>query len=89
MLSALSVNIPFPNHSQYPRNAFSCQQTKQAVGVYSKIDSDSITVEAELFSLDGSQRFYEKQTNDVKKFKEIGLEIGKILKTQSNNSYKR
>jgi DNA-directed RNA polymerase II subunit RPB2 len=35
MLSALSVNIPFPNHSQYPRNAFSCQQTKQAVGVYS------------------------------------------------------
>jgi len=35
MLSALSVNIPFPHHSQYPRNAFSCQQTKQAVGVYS------------------------------------------------------
>ena len=60
-----------------------------AVGVYSKIDGDSITVEAELFSLDGSQRFYEKQTNNVKKFKEIGLEIGKILKTKSNNSYKR
>ena len=35
MLSALSVNIPFSNHSQYPRNVFSCQQTKQAVGVYS------------------------------------------------------
>ena len=60
-----------------------------AVGVYSKIDGDSITVEAELFSLDGSQRFYEKQTNNVKKFKEIGLEIGKILKTKANNSYKR
>ena len=60
-----------------------------AVGAYSKIDGDNITVEAELFSLDGSQRFYEKQTNDVKKFKEIGLEIGKILKTKSNNSYKR
>ena len=35
MLSAVSLNIPFPEHSQYPRNAFSCQQTKQAVGVYS------------------------------------------------------
>ena len=60
-----------------------------AVGAHSKIDGDNITVEAELFSLDGSQRFYEKQTNNVKRFKEIGLEIGKILKTKSNNSYKR
>jgi len=60
-----------------------------AVGAFSKIDGDTITVEAELFSLDGSQRFYEKQTKSVKKFKEIGLEIGKILKTKSNNSYKK
>ena len=35
ILSAVSLNIPFPEHSQYPRNEFSCQQTKQAVGVYS------------------------------------------------------
>ena len=35
MLSAVSVNIPFPEHSQYPRNVFSCQQTKQVVGLYS------------------------------------------------------
>ena len=35
MLSAVALNIPFPEHSQYPRNAFSCQQTKHAVGVYS------------------------------------------------------
>jgi DNA-directed RNA polymerase II subunit RPB2 len=35
ILSALAVNIPFPDHSQYPRNVFSCQQTKHAVGVYS------------------------------------------------------
>jgi DNA-directed RNA polymerase II subunit RPB2 len=34
MLSAVALNIPFPEHSQYPRNAFSCQQTKHAVGVY-------------------------------------------------------
>jgi DNA-directed RNA polymerase II subunit RPB2 len=35
ILSAVSLNIPFPEHSQFPRNVFSCQQTKQAVGVYS------------------------------------------------------
>ena len=35
MLSSVALNIPFPEHSQYPRNAFSCQQTKHAVGVYS------------------------------------------------------
>ena len=35
ILSAVTLNIPFPEHSQYPRNVFSCQQTKQAVGLYS------------------------------------------------------
>ena len=35
IMSAVSLNIPFSNNSQYPRNVFSCQQTKQAVGVYS------------------------------------------------------
>ena len=34
LCSYVSLNIPFPEHSQYPRNAFSCQQTKHAVGVY-------------------------------------------------------
>ena len=35
ILSAVTLNIPFPEHSQAPRNVFSCQQTKQAVGLYS------------------------------------------------------
>ena len=60
-----------------------------AVGAYSKINDDSITLEAELFSLDGSQRFYDKQTKNVGKFREIGLEIGKILKLKSKNTYKK
>ena len=59
-----------------------------AIGAHSKINEDNITIEAELFSLDGSQRFYEKKTNKIDKFKEIGTEIGKILKIKSNNSYK-
>ena len=60
-----------------------------AIGVYSKIESDTIVVEAELFSIDGSQRFYEKKSGQIDKFKEIGKQIGQNLKKQSNNSYKK
>ena len=60
-----------------------------AVGIHSRIDDDKITVEAELFSLDGSQRFYEKKSDSLENFRELGNEIGQILKTKSNNSYKR
>ena len=60
-----------------------------AVGAYSVIDGENIVVEAELFSLDGSKRFYEKKIERIEKFREIGKEIGQILKNKSNNSYKR
>jgi hydroxymethylbilane synthase len=60
-----------------------------AIGVHSKIDGNNIIVEAELFSLDGSKRFYEKKIQNIDKYKEIGNEIGQILKIKSNNSYKR
>ena len=60
-----------------------------AVGAHSIIDGDNIIIEAELFSLDGQKRFYEKKIEKIEKFKEIGEEIGQILKAKSNNSYKR
>jgi len=60
-----------------------------AVGVHSKIEGDQLTVEAELFSLDGSERYYEKKIVEKSKFREIGEEIGKILKKKSNNSHKK
>ena len=60
-----------------------------AVGAHSVIAGDKITVEAELFSLDGSKRYYEKKTGKVEDFSQIGEEVGQILKTKSNNSYKR
>ena len=60
-----------------------------AVGVHSVIDGQNIIIEAELFSYDGSKRFYEKKTQKIEKFREIGKEIGQILKTKSNNSYKK
>ncbi len=60
-----------------------------AIGAHSVVDRDKIIVEAELFSLDGKQRFYEKKVGNLNEFKEIGKEIGILLKTKSNNSYKR
>ncbi len=60
-----------------------------AIGAHSIVDGNNITVEAELFSLDGSKRFYEKKTGKISEFREIGKEIGQILKTKSNNSYKK
>ena len=60
-----------------------------AAGVHAMIEKDKIILEAELFSLDGSKRFYEKKIVKIEKFKEIGKEIGQILKIKSNNSYKR
>jgi len=60
-----------------------------AIGAHSVINSDMITVEAELFSLDGSQRFYEKKSSKVENANDLGKEVGKILKKKSNNSYKK
>ena len=60
-----------------------------AIGAHSIIKDDKIIVEAELFSLDGTKRFYEKKTGKAEDFSQIGKEVGQILKTKSNNSYKR
>ena len=60
-----------------------------AIGVHSIINGDIITLEAELFSLDGSQRFYEKRSSKVENAKDLGKEIGNIIKKKSNNSYKK
>jgi len=60
-----------------------------AIGVHSVVDGDKIKVEAELFSLDGKQRFYEKKVGNLNEFNKIGKEVGILLKIKSNNSYKR
>ena len=60
-----------------------------AVGAHSKIDGDKIILEAELFSLDGSLRFYERKVGNLDEFKQLGSEVGQTLKAKSNNSYKK
>ena len=60
-----------------------------AVGAHAIIEGDEIILEAELFSLDGSKRFYEKKFSKIENAKTLGKEVGQILKIKSNNSYKR
>ena len=60
-----------------------------AVGAHAIIEGDKITLEAELFSLNGDQRFYEKKSSKIENAKELGNEVGQILKIKSNNSYKK
>ena len=60
-----------------------------AVGAHAIIAGDEITLEVELFSLKGDQRFYEKKSSKIEKAEELGKEVGQILKIKSNNSYKK
>ena len=60
-----------------------------AIGTHAIIEKDKITLQAELFSLDGKQRFFEKKSSKINDARELGKELGEILKTKSNNSYKR
>ena len=60
-----------------------------AVGAISIINNENITLEGELFSLDGKERFHCKSTTDIKYASELGIEIGENLKKQSKGSYKK
>ena len=60
-----------------------------AVGAISMIKNKNITLEAELFSLDGKERFYCKSSKDIKYAAELGIEVGENLKKQSKGSYKK
>ena len=60
-----------------------------AVGAHAVITGNKITLEAELFSLDGNIRFYEKKSSVIEYASNLGKEVGEILKIKSNNSYKK
>ena len=60
-----------------------------AVGAHALVNENIITLEAELFSLDGKKRFYEKKSSEVNEAEKLGQEVGKILKLKSNNTYKK
>ena len=60
-----------------------------AVGAIANIEKDIINLEAELFSLDGKERFYHKDSKEIKFAFELGKKVGSILKKESKNSCKK
>tara|TARA_B100001250_G_scaffold194796_1_gene167374 strand:- start:1036 stop:1947 length:912 start_codon:yes stop_codon:yes gene_type:complete len=60
-----------------------------AIGTFSNIERNNINIVAELFSVDGKQRYFIKDTKKVELAKELGREIGEVLKLKSEGSYKR
>jgi len=60
-----------------------------AVGVYAKIDKDIVNIKAELFSVDGKQRFFVEESENKTMVKDLSIKIGEKLKSESKGSYKR
>ena len=60
-----------------------------AIGVYAKIDQDFVNIKAELFSVDGKQRFFIDESEDKKMIQDLSIKIGEKLKSESKGSYKR
>ncbi len=59
-----------------------------AVGVYAKLIENKIDLTTELFSVDGKQRYFIRQTIDKEKIVDISKEVGEQLKLKSKGSYK-
>ena len=59
-----------------------------AIGAISTIKKNSITLTVELFSTDGENRYFIKDSKDLSLAKELGNEIGELLKKKSKGSYK-
>ena len=59
-----------------------------AVGVYAKIDKDLVNIKAELFSVDGKQRFFVEESENKTMVKDLSIKIGEKLKSESKGSYK-
>ena len=60
-----------------------------AVGVYARIDKELMNIKAELFSVDGKQRFFVEESENKKMVKDLSIKIGEKLKSESKGSYKR
>tara|TARA_B100000686_G_C16533631_1_gene833638 strand:- start:21 stop:932 length:912 start_codon:yes stop_codon:yes gene_type:complete len=60
-----------------------------AIGVFSKIEKNKINLSVELFSVDGKKRYFKKDMKNKSLYKELGKEVGEVLKIKSEGSYKR
>ena len=60
-----------------------------AVGATSKIVDDKIHLSGELFSIDGSRRYFYETSKNLSDFYMAGEEVGKKLKEESQGNYKK
>jgi len=60
-----------------------------AVGIFSNINKDDFEICGELFSLDGNQRFFKIIKDKISNFLKASIELGKYLKIESKDSYKK
>ena len=70
-------------------SALTSGDSNTAIGAYAKLENGKISVEAELFSLDGTKRYFVKSSKEPQHAEKLGKEVGRILKERSNNSYKK
>ena len=84
-------HIPTHNCIKAERNVLKVLEgdCETAVGAFANIEGARINLKAELFSLDGKERFRIKLSKDLALANELGVEVGKTLKKQSNNIYKK
>jgi len=60
-----------------------------AVGVYAKFENQKINLKAELFSVDGNERYFMNKSDEKNSFLSLSKSIGEQLKLKSKGSYKR
>ena len=60
-----------------------------AVGAITEIRDNKLFISGELYSLDGSKRYFYETVSDLKKFYQAGQEVGKKLKEKSKNNYRK
>ena len=60
-----------------------------AIGVFAKIENEKIYLKTELFSVDGSQRYFMNESDEKKSYLSLGKNMGEKLKLKSKGLYKR
>ena len=60
-----------------------------AIGVFAKLENENIELSTELFSVDGKERYFIKETGLKENHLFLAKKIGDDLKNKSKGSYKR
>ena len=59
-----------------------------AIGGLAELSNNKIILKSELFSNDGSKKFFSESSGNIKEAKEIGFEVGKQLLKKAGSNFK-